>query len=179
MSSLATLTAAGRAAIVLAIKSQPLHLAWGSGDPAWSADENKAHLKEILTNKESLENELGRRQVAVSSFVLPDSDGDIVLPTGRQSDGTVQQSRFRQVEGPTPHLFVRVNFDYEEAENQIVREVAVFMNTVVKPELPPGQRYFKPDEILNFGQMLSVQRLDPVLNRSSATRESFEFVLSI
>ena len=36
--ALATLTKTGRAAIALAISSRPLHLAWGSGDPAWDAD---------------------------------------------------------------------------------------------------------------------------------------------
>ena len=37
--SLATLTNTGRAAIASAIASRPLHLAWGTGDPAWDADD--------------------------------------------------------------------------------------------------------------------------------------------
>ena len=37
--SLATLTKAGRAAIALALSARPIHLAWGSGNPEWDAEE--------------------------------------------------------------------------------------------------------------------------------------------
>lgn len=37
--SLATLTKTGRAAIALALSSRPIHLAWGSGDAAWDAED--------------------------------------------------------------------------------------------------------------------------------------------
>ena len=179
MSSLATLTVSGRAAIASAIKSQTLHFALGSGDPAWDDDADKNHLKEILVHKTALENELGRRTVNAVGFVTPDPDGDVVIPLGRQSDGTIEQGRFRQVTEPTSYLFLRVNFDFDDASNQIVREVAVFMNTEVDPELPPGQRYFKPDQLAGRGHLLAIQRYDPPIHRSPATRESFEFVLAI
>ena len=37
--SLATLTKTGRAAIALALSARPIHLAWGSGNPEWDAEE--------------------------------------------------------------------------------------------------------------------------------------------
>lgn len=66
--ALATLTKTGRAAIALAISSRPLHLAWGSGDPAWDAD--GATLPSLVSST-ALLNELGRRTPSHIGFVEP------------------------------------------------------------------------------------------------------------
>ena len=177
--SLATLTISGRAAIAKAIASQVLHLAWGYGEPEWDSDPDQNHLKTTLIHKTALDHEVGRRLVTFVGFVTPDEAGDITIPIGRQSDGTVEVARYLSCLTPTPYLYMRVNFDYDDANDQIIREVGIFMDTRVKAELPPGQRYFLPADLTDPGQLLAIQRLDPVIKRSPAVRQTFEFVLPI
>ena len=174
--SLATLTKTGRAAIAKAIASRPLHLAWGTGDPAW--DEENATLPSLISAT-GLAGEIGRREVASIGFVEPNVEGDIVIPHGLNPDGSVQTARYLQVEGPTPYLYLRILFDYENAANSVIREMGVFMDTKVLPELPPGQRYFTPAELADPGLLLAVQIIRPSINRSPSVRQSVEFVLPI
>lgn len=177
--SLATLTNSGRAAIAQAILSLPLHYAWGSGEPGWDDDPDKQHLDVPLVDAVALNNELGRRAVTAAAYVLPDSEGEIVIPEGRDSQGGVVEARFSISPTPTRFIYLRANFDYDNASNQIIREVAVFSNTTIKEGLPPGQRYFTPADVEDPGHLLCIQRLDPVILRSPAIRHSFEFVLEI
>ena len=174
--SLATLTKVGRAAIAKAIASRPLHLAWGIGDPAWDAPDA---VPPSLVNSTSLLAEVGRRAPATVGFVEPDDAGDIVIPIGRSSDDAVQVARYKQVQGPSPYLYLRVNFDYENASNVIIREMGVFMDTAVKAELPPGQRYFVPSDLTDQGLLLAAQVIRPAINRSPSVRQTVEFVLPI
>jgi len=177
--SLATLTKSGRASIASAIAAQPLHFAWGSGEEAWDNDPDGEHLKISLVNAVALNNELGRRAITATGYVTPDQEGEIAIPVGRRPTGEVDVARYRAVLEPTPFLYLRVNFDYADASNQIIREVAVFMGTQTKEGLPPGQRYFTPADIEDAGRLLAIQRLDPVIPRSPAVRQTFEFVLPI
>lgn len=174
--ALATLTKTGRAAIAKAISARPLHLAWGVGDPAW--DEEGAQSPSLI-NATALVAELGRRSPASVGFVDPDEAGDIVVPITRGEDGTVQEARYRQVPGPTPYLYMRINFDYENASNAIIREMGVFMDTVVKSDLPPGQRYFTPTDLEDPGLLLAVQIIKPPITRSPSIRQTVEYVLPI
>jgi hypothetical protein len=177
--SLATLTNSGRAGMAEAIVAMPLHFAWGSGDASWDDDPDKPHIQQSLINAVALNNELGRRAVAVAGYALPDPDGEITVPVGRRTDGTVEEARYKSSLEPTPFLYLRVNFDFVDAHDQVVREVAIFTKTTVKEDLPPGQRYFKPVDLEHPGRLLVIQRLDPVVPRSPAVRQSFEFVLPI
>jgi len=161
-----------------ALAAQPLHFAWGSGEPGWD-DDGGQHLEQTLVNAVSLNNELGRRAVTSVGYALPDPQGEITIPVGRQPDGTVEEARYTASLEPTPYLYLRVNFDFGDASDQIVREVAVFLGTRLKDDLPPGQKYFKPGDLDNPGRLLVIQRQDPTIARSPAVRQSFEFVLAI
>lgn len=165
--SKSTLTKTGRAAIALSISERPLHLAWGTGT------------LQNLINATELALEVGRRTPAVIAFVLPDDQGDIVIPQGLSAEGVVQEERYRQVDYQTPHLYIRVQFDYDDASNVSISEMGLFMDTVVDESLPPGQRYFTPAEITNKGLLMSVQMISPAINRSPNVRQSVEFVLQI
>lgn len=174
--SLATLTKTGRAAMAKAIASRPLHLGWGAGDPAW--DEPDAEIPSLI-HATALQAELGRRAPASVGFVQPDEAGDVVVPTGWANDGTVEVTRYRQVTEPTPYLYIRVNYDYDNAATAVIREIGLFMDTVTKEGLPPGQRYFGPGDLEDPGLLLAAQILLPPINRSPSVRQSVEFVLPI
>lgn len=174
--TLATLTTTGRAAIARAIMARPLHLAWGTGDEAWDADE--AELPSLV-DATALRAEIGRRAVTTSGFVSPDPQGGIVIPVGQRPDGSVEEARYAQVEGPTPYIYLRVNYDFADAANAVIRELGLFMDTETAPDLPPGQRYFHPGELASPGLLLAAQILSPPINRSPAVRQTIEFVLPI
>ena len=106
--ALATLTKTGRAAIALAISSRPLHLAWGSGDPAWDAD--GATLPSLIGST-ALINELGRRTPSHIGFVEPDEAGGIVIADRYTTSNAVHQCSKLPPEQWDD--FLRWAFDYE------------------------------------------------------------------
>lgn len=174
--SLATLTKSGRAAIAKAIAARALHLAWGSGDPDWDASDISLPL---LVDSTALVCELGRRTPTVIGFVTPDADGDIVIPQAAGADVSIQDARYRRVDQPTPYLYLRVDFAYEEASNAVIREMGVFMDSAFAPDLPPGQRYFTPVQVRDPGLLLAAQIVRPAINRNPSIRQTVEFVLPV
>lgn len=111
--------------------------------------------------------EVGRRVVDEVHFVAVDPDGEIVVPTGR----------YRLVTEPTNHLFIRVRFDFEDAATSVVREQGLFVGTQTNPELPLGQKFFIPAQIVEPGILLVLQNSVPIV-RQPSTRETFEFVVT-
>lgn len=174
--ALATLTTTGRAAIAKAIKERPLHLAWGIGKNEWDAE--NAELPSLVEATELI-SEIGRRKVSVVGFVTPSDEGEVVIPVGLGTDGSVNVARYTQVDYPTPYLYVRVNYDFEDASNSVIREIGVFMDTVVHDNLPVGQQYFTPAELENKGLLVAAQIIKPAINRSPSIRQTIEFVLPI
>jgi hypothetical protein len=174
--ALATLTNAGRAAFALALSKGALHIAWGSGDPAW--DEPDAELPSLVTAT-ALVNEIGRRTPGTVGFVEPDEAGDIAIPVSVGGEGAVQVARYRSVPGPTPFLYMRAHYMYADASNALIREMGLFSNTELVEGLPPGQQYFVPAEIANPGLLVAAQIVIPRINRSPSIRHTTEFVLPI
>lgn len=160
---MAILTLSGRAAMAAAIKAQPIHLAWGEGDPSW--DTTPVAETVDLT---ALVAEVGRRAATKVAFCEPDSEGEIIVPTGR----------FTEVIDESNHLFMRFNFDFQDSPDAEIREVGVFMGTQIVTGLPPGQTYFLPAEIADPGILLNIERFTK-FTRSSAIRQSFEYVITI
>ncbi|MCL2344811.1 MAG: hypothetical protein FWC58_03030, partial [Desulfobulbus sp.] len=164
------LTLSGRAAIAAAVATRPLHLAWGTGDPAWDG----APLPES-TLATGLFNEIGRRALTLWQFVLPDDNGAITI--NDVDDPTIIQS-FAPSPVPTNHLYLLFNFDFLDAPAATIREIGVFMGTVVDPGLPPGQKYFTPGELSDPGILLAIEHL-PFFNRQPSVRQTFEQVITI
>lgn len=174
--NIATLTTSGRAAIAKAIASRPLHLAWGTGNPAWDAD--NATLPSLV-NTSALVQELGRRTPNLVGFVTPDDAGEIVIPKGVNADGSVEAARYSHSAVPTPYLYVQTSYDFEDASESVIREIGVFMDTELVAGLPPGQRYFLPAHIAKQGLLLAAQIFTPPVNRSPAIRQTIDFVLPL
>lgn len=57
--------------------------------------------------------EIGRRKATCT----PDEAGEIIVPTGRFTESLV----------PTKHLYMRFGFDFTDAPNATIRELAVFV----------------------------------------------------
>jgi hypothetical protein len=158
----AVLTKSGRTAIASSVRDQRIHLAWGEGSEFWNAT---PEIEDDLAT--ALVKEVGRRIADEVHFVVGDDDGEFVTPSGR----------FRAVDYPTNNLYMRFTFDFENAANKTIRELGVFTGTEINPELPIGQKYFEPQEIVNSGILLVLERTVPLI-RTAATRESFSFVIT-
>ncbi|TRX75277.1 hypothetical protein [Pseudomonas mangiferae] len=143
--------------------SLPIHFAWGRGNSAWDVTPEPEP-----TNATTLVDEVGRRTLTQGQFVTPDPTGEIELPGGQ---------RYRPSATPTKWAHIRVTFDFEDAANETIREVAVFYGTVIAAGLPAGQRYFTPAQLIDRGRMKVLQRLPNKIKREAGTRQTFEYVL--
>lgn len=159
---MAILPRSGRVALATSIKDQPLHLAWGLGNPAWGESFPAEN-----ADATGLISEVGRRVITSASYVVPDSAGDIEI-TGA--------GRFTVTTTPTNRLLVSTKFDFADAPGAVIREFGLFVGTEVMAGLPPGQMYFTPDQIVDPGTLLQLENCLPVY-RSASTRELREFLI--
>lgn len=161
---MAILTSSGRAALAISVASQSLHLAWGTGLAAWDTTPEAEPVSAT-----ALVDEVGRRGSPVLQYVTSDPAGSIILPSGRWNPSA----------SPTNNLFMRYQFDYPDGSNAVIRELGVFVGTVIKPAVmsaTPGKLYFPPADIQTPGTLLALQRISKI-TRSALTRQAFEFVL--
>lgn len=158
---MAILTNSGRAAAAMAVKAQPIHMAWGGGDPAW----DDVPVPEPATAT-ALLNEYGRRRATQVLYCTPDPQGELVVPTGR----------FTASATPTKYLYMRFAFDFTDAQASTIRELAVFIGSIAKVSVPAGQDYLVPSEVQDPGLMLALEHI-PKLVRSASVRQQFEFVI--
>ena len=137
-----TIQPSGRAALARAIKDQSVMLAWGAGDPAWDAiqwDDPHAVLPPT-DNIFQLVSELGRRKPSIIGFCTPDEQGPIAIPMdeeGAGEDRPVEVTRYRLSDTPTGFLYLRLDYDYEDAARATIREMGVYA-FVRPPSKPPG-----------------------------------------
>ncbi len=160
---MAVLVTSGRTAVTMSVANQPIHLAWGSGDSGWDT----TPVAEPMAAT-ALVAEIGRRAPNTVEFVTPDMAGVIVLADG---------SKYAVSGFPTRYLHVVFEFDTEDASTSQIRELGVFIGTVIKSSVSTGQRYYQPVDILTPGTLLALQRV-PKIQRSPETRPAFEFVLT-
>lgn len=156
------ITQSGRVVIAESIALRPIHLAWGLGDGAWTTPPSEA------SGASGLIAEIGRRKATAVGYVVPNSDGDIILPNG---------ATFSESVTPTNFLHLTASFDFADASSSVVREVAVFVGTVTAANLPAGQMYFTPDQIVDAGRLLQIENLEPIF-RSPVVKEFFEYVIA-
>lgn len=159
---MAVLQDRGRIALARAIATQPLYLAWGRGLPAWDGAPEPEP-----TDATALVDEIGRRLITAVQYVVPHADGEIELPDGSRYTASAQQSKW---------LHARWTFDYADAAGETVRELGVFIGGAVQAGLPPGQRYFTAAQVVDPGDLYTLERFD-AFTRSASTRQVQEFVL--
>lgn len=161
---MAILVAAGRATYQAAIKNRPIHLAWGSGDESWGSTPPEETLSST-----ALLNEVGRREALQVEFVTPDPAGVIEVPEGNFSISST----------PTRYLFLDFHFAFADAATTVIREAAVFVDTVRAVGVSPSKAYLLPSEVDNPGRILVLEHLNPAVIRSPAVRERFQYVITL
>ncbi|GHT98177.1 hypothetical protein FACS1894126_3360 [Alphaproteobacteria bacterium] len=159
---MAILTQSGRAAIAQSVKDQVIHIALGQGDA--DSDDSIGSEDPMQT---TLKSEVGRRIVDGVVFCVGDDEGELVTPTGR----------FSASEEPTNNLYIETTYDFEDASDHTIRELGLFVGTKTDPDLPVGQKYFLPADIIDPGILLLLEHSVPLI-RTPATREKFCFVVT-
>lgn len=155
------LTASGRVVIAESIEARPIHLAWGTGDGAWTTppSENSAQT--------ALRAEIGRLKATEVAYVVLNPAGDINTPTGIYSRSVT----------PTNNMLLGFNFDFANASSSVIREIGVFVGSTTNPALPSGQQYFVPADIVMTGRLLHLENIAPIF-RSPAIKENFQIVVT-
>ena len=110
---------------------------------------------------------IGYRKTAQLDFATTDPAGSIVLPTGRYNISATQ----------TNHLYLRFALDFTDASTATIRQTGLFLGTTPNAGLPVGQMFFLPTEIADPGTLYLLEHVTAI-NRTPATRETFEFVLT-
>lgn len=159
---MAVLQQRGREFLASALAAQPLYLAWGRGLPAWDAETPPEP-----TTATALVDEIGRRLITAVQYVVPHDEGEIELPDGSRYTASAQISKW---------VHARWTFDYADAAGETVRELGVFIGGTLVEGLPPGQRYFTAAQVVEPGDLYTLERFD-AFTRSASTRQVQEFVL--
>ena len=160
---MAIVTIKGRAGMAKSVKNSQLHIAWGTGNPEWTTSDKFTEDPE----RTELFREIGRRVVDDIQYVVSDDEGLIVTNTGR----------WTLVDYPTNNLLITAEFDQPDGNGYTIREFGLFLNTVVKEELPIGQRYFLPTDLEDPGELLMLENCVPLI-RTGNTRHSCSFVVT-
>jgi hypothetical protein len=153
----------GRIALAAAIKASTAHhLAWGSGNTAWGSNPPAPP-----ANSTALLAEVGRRRATAVEFCTPDVNGPI----------SVTEGKFSTTNTPTQNLYFKFHFDFEDGVGSTIREMAIFLNTVLAAGVPSGQFYLAPSQVAQSGSLLVIERRAPII-REITTRQLFEFVVT-
>lgn len=176
---MAILTKSGRAAIAAAIAARPIHLAWGVGNPEWDETTGTEDTSDEPESTEAtgLIVEIGRRALTAWAFVVPDEEGTISV-ANVDNPSIIDKFSPSLNNAPTNHLFLEFKFDFGDAATSTIRELGIFMDTVVDSDLPPGQKYFTPDQIISPGILLAIEHV-PFFNRQPSVRQTFQHVITI
>lgn len=160
---MATLTQSGRAGLAASVKDRDIYIGIGSGSSAWDSGGAPAE----STTATSLLADVGYRITSQKDFVTADANGAISLPSGRFSISATQ----------TNQLYLRFTLDFADASTETIRETAVFLDASPNSGLPAGQVFFAPSDMQTTGTLYLIEHV-PAIIRTSATRETFEFVLT-
>lgn len=154
---MAIVTDAGRKAVATAVKEKTIFIGIGQGDVSWDTTPENENVADT-----ALVSPLGYRKADQVLYCKPDPNGDILVPTGNFSVSDL----------PTNYLYLSFQFAFADASDKIIRESAVFLNTVVNGS---DDGYLAPSAITNVGDMLILEHLRII--RYPEVRQQFEFIL--
>lgn len=158
---MAILTEAGRRSVAKYLSAQPLHMAWGNGDPAWDDAPEPVDPEQV-----DITAEVGRLKASRIQFAIPAADGEIELPEGK----------FNIVGTPTKYLMLTFDFEYTNAVGQDIRDLGVFIGTQPVAGVDPTTKYLAPNQIEDPGMLLVAERVIK-FTRTSNVKQRFIYVI--
>ena len=131
------------------IGSSEVHLAWGNGDPSWSAGP-----PDLDGSETGLHAEVGRRRATEVVYVVPAADGAIDVGAAGKYD-------YSPSNDPTGFILCRFEFNLDEGVGEDIKEVGIFFDTVIDGAVPPGQDYILPADVVDPGVLFTRANLAP------------------
>lgn len=149
------------------------HVALGRGDPAWDAVDRgnplwQSALLPDAAQARGLVSEIGRRVADEVAFVLPDPQGEIVLPDSRWTrcaPGVVSN-----------HLYIQAFLDYPDGAAETVREMGLYAGATHAASVPAGRRWVAPGDLQSSGHLMRLVRYASPIQRSPSNRPLFHLV---
>ena len=173
MSAAYILQAQGAVALATALKSTPLHIAIGRGDPAWDTLTPEQIAATTPSDATGLLDEIGRR-VATVQYVTENPAGDIEITDPDTGDSR----RYQLSATPTAALYLSARFASDEGAGEYVREIAIYADGQPIAGLPAGQDWFTADQIDQPGAIYALIRT-PAKYRDGVERILEETVLPL
>lgn len=107
---------------------------------------------------QALVTEVGRSAVSSPLYILPFADaGDPDAPFIN-----VEGTKYALSDDPTRMLLFQANVNSADGVGDPIREYALFSRCEVDPDLPPGQTWFEPGDIVTSGVLVISKRRTPV-----------------
>jgi hypothetical protein len=143
--------------------SKEFWLAWGTlaDDMKWAGDP----ITEDINSQELFE-EVGRIKNLVKEYVVLDSNGIIEIDNLKW---TISNTR-------TKYIYLKFTFDQNHNSTDEIFQLGIFTDTVPSAGFE-NENYLQPSNIDDIGNLLELEN-QPILYRNSATRETYEFVIT-
>jgi len=142
-----TLPTAGRIAEAVKIQASRFLFAVSAGNPAWDSmwtGPNPPSPPIIATD---VLNRLCYARPTIVDFLTPDDAGEIRLDGG---------ARFSDSEDPTEYVRIKLALPEGSLDGQTIREIGLFIDSVLDPALPPGQIIIPPAGVLARGSLYAL-----------------------
>lgn len=115
----------------------------------------------------ALVEEIARRVPTRKEYVLEDPNGGIVA----------NDTTWSVVTYPTRHMYLQFKFDATEGVGQIIHQLGIFTDSVVKETVPIGKMYLLPADLDDTGNLYMIDNIEP-FSRFAGKREIVEFVIT-
>jgi len=157
------LTEIGHISLAEMMYSKEFWLAWGTlaDDMKWAGDP----ITEDINSQELFE-EVGRIKNLVKEYVVLDSNGIIEIDNLKW---TISNTR-------TKYIYLKFTFDQNHNSTDEIFQLGIFTDTVPSAGFE-NENYLQPSNIDDIGNLLELEN-QPILYRNSATRETYEFVIT-
>ena len=85
-------------------------------------------------------------------------------------------SRWRLSNSPTQYLYVLFMLDFRDAETKVLREMALYLDTELVPDVPKGRSFIDIKQVRKPGHLLAMKRTPPIHRMGS--RHSFGEIMT-
>ncbi len=154
-----------KALAVLLYGRTDIYMAWGIFPVAYPTPWTDTP-PPIDTTATELLDEIGRRRVSVSAYVIPDVNGEL----------TINGVKYSLSSSKTNYLWVK--FSHEESDGGVnnICQLGIYLNVKPKVTVPPGQFYITKNDCDDIGDLFMLGNV-PVFPLNPLTKEIWEFVL--
>lgn len=122
---------------------------WTTTPPVVEEVTDPVLITEVGVLATDLLEEIGRRRVVISHYVVPDPGGII----------GIGEDNFSVSDTPTNYLYIKFILDPSDGGSETICQLGLFVNVVPKNTVPPGQFWLLPSEIEEAGDLFLLENI--------------------